>query len=157
MFTPIVYTGGVEAPWVSDVAQSPWAAFAMLALVVLDAFLVVVPGETAVVALAAASAPSGFATIAGITGLAWLGAMIGDGACFALGRTAGLERWRWQRRPAVRRVVNRVRGVIHRRPASLIFTARYVPFARIAVNMTAGASGLPVRIFAPLSALAGLA
>ena len=43
------------------------------------------------------------------------------------------------------------------RPAALIFTARYIPFARIAVNLAAGASGLPLRRFLPLSAAAGLA
>jgi membrane protein DedA with SNARE-associated domain len=39
----------------------------------------------------------------------------------------------------------------------LIFTARYIPFARIAVNLSAGASGLPYRRFLPLSAAAGTA
>jgi membrane protein DedA with SNARE-associated domain len=37
----------------------------------------------------------------------------------------------------------------------LIFTARYIPFARIAVNLSAGASGLSYRRFVPLAAAAG--
>ena len=41
------------------------------------------------------------------------------------------------------------------RPAVLIFTARYIPFARIAVNLSAGAAGLPYRRYLPLSAAAG--
>ena len=43
------------------------------------------------------------------------------------------------------------------RPAVLIFTARYIPYARIAVNLSAGAAGLPARRFVPLAAVAGTA
>ena len=46
---------------------------------------------------------------------------------------------------------------MHRRPAALILTARYIPFARIAVNLAAGATRLPARVFLPLAAVAGTA
>jgi membrane protein DedA with SNARE-associated domain len=39
----------------------------------------------------------------------------------------------------------------------LVFTARYVPFARIAVNLAAGASAIPLARYLPLSAAAGVA
>jgi membrane protein DedA with SNARE-associated domain len=38
----------------------------------------------------------------------------------------------------------------------LVFTARYVPFARIAVNLAAGAGRVPLRRFLPLSLAAGI-
>lgn len=38
-----------------------------------------------------------------------------------------------------------------------MFTARYVPFARIAVNLAAGATKVPLARYLPLSAAAGLA
>ena len=46
---------------------------------------------------------------------------------------------------------------MHRRTAVLVFTARYVPFARIAVNLAAGAGRVPLRRYLPLSAAAGVA
>ncbi|CDK01223.1 exported hypothetical protein [Microbacterium sp. C448] len=42
----------------STIAASPWALVAMFGLVLGDAFLVVIPGETAVTALAALSVSS---------------------------------------------------------------------------------------------------
>lgn len=102
------------------------------------------------------------ATLLALVGSPWLlpalfALVVGDGLCFVIGRHAGLERWRWQRTGAVKRALDRARGAIHSRTAVLVFTARYVPFARIAVNLAAGASGLPVRRFLPLSMAAGLA
>ena len=57
--------------------------------------------------------------------------------------------------PAIAKALERTRRTVLKRPAVLIFTARYIPFARIAVNLSAGASGLPWRRFLPLSAAAG--
>src|SRR5699024_5668643 len=47
------------------------------------------------------------------------------------------------------------RRSLDRRGAALVLTARYIPVGRIAVNMTAGATGYPRRRFVPLSILAG--
>lgn len=49
------------------------------------------------------------------------------------------------------RVVEGVRHEFHRRPESILLTGRFVPVARVAVNMTAGASRLPYRRFLLLS------
>ncbi|WNY34396.1 VTT domain-containing protein [Curtobacterium flaccumfaciens] len=46
---------------------------------------------------------------------------------------------------------------MQRRSASLILTGRFIPVGRVAVNMTAGATGLPYRRFLAISAIAGLA
>lgn len=147
----------MDESWLLAIAQSPWLYPALLALVIGDAFLVVLPSETAVVALGALWGSTGSPPIAAVIPLAAIGAVIGDSLCFLIGRRIGLDRWRWQRTGRVRAGIERVRTTILRRPAVLIFTARYIPFARIAVNLTAGASGLPYRRFLPLSALAGAA
>jgi len=147
----------VDAAVVVELVSSPWLLPALLALVVGDAFLVVLPSETLVVALGAAWASTGSPALLPVVLVAAVGAVIGDGLCFAIGRRVGLDRWKWQRTGAVGRALDRVRGAILTRTAVLVFTARYVPFARIAVNLAAGASGLPVRRFLPLSAAAGLA
>src|SRR6218665_2355454 len=49
----------MDAPWANDLAASPWLLPALFALVVGDAFLVILPSETAVVALGALFATTG--------------------------------------------------------------------------------------------------
>lgn len=147
----------MDDAWVTALAVSPWLLPALFALVVGDAFLVVLPSETLVVALGALWGATGMPALAPVIGVAALGTIVGDGLCYAIGRRGGLDRWRWQRTPTIARAIARARHAIHTRTAVLIFTARYVPFARIAVNLTAGASALPLSRFMPLSAAAGFA
>jgi len=146
----------MDAIDITAIAESPWLLPALFLLVVGDAFVVVLPSETAVVALGTLVAATGSPSVAAVIGVAALGAVIGDSLCFLLGRLVGFDRWAWQRRGRVARQLERVRGTVLARPAVLIFTARYIPFARIAVNLTAGSAGLPYRRFLPLSAAAGL-
>jgi membrane-associated protein len=83
------------------------------------------------------------------------GALLGDSLLYLIGRRIGIDRWAWQRRGRVALVLARARATVLVRPAVLIFTARYIPYARIAVNLSAGAAGLPARRFLPLAAVAG--
>ncbi len=147
----------MDDPWLAVLVQSPWLLPALFLLVVGDAFFVVLPSETVVVALGALAGATGSPPLVPIIAVAAVGAIVGDALCFAIGRRTGLDRWRWQRRGPVRAAIDRARRAVLTRPAVLIFTARYVPFARIAVNLTAGASGLAPRRFLPLSAAAGTA
>ena len=143
--------------WLHAVAVSPWLYPVLYLLVVGDAFLVVLPSETFVVALGVLSAATGQPPLWAVIPVAALGALTGDLLCYRIGRSVGLDRWRWQRSPRVSRAVERARVGVHRRPAALILTARYIPFARIAVNLAAGATRLPARVFLPLAAVAGTA
>lgn len=143
--------------WIGDLAASPWLIPALFVLVVGDAFLVVLPSETAVVALGTLSAVSGSPALAPIVVAATAGALVGDGLCYLIGRRVGLDRWRWQREGRIGAAIARVQVAVQRRTAVLVFTARYVPFARIAVNLAAGAARVPLRRYLPLSAFAGLA
>ncbi|WBU38924.1 DedA family protein [Homoserinibacter sp. YIM 151385] len=147
----------MDDAWLDAVAASPWLLPALFGLVVADALVVVLPSETLVVALGALWGASGEPAIGAVLAVAAAGAVVGDSLCYLLGRTVGLERWRWQRGPRVARAVGRVRDQVHRRATVLVFTARYIPFARIAVNLAAGASRLPYRRYLPLSAAAGCA
>lgn len=147
----------MDDSWLAALALSPWLLLGLFLLVVGDAFLVVLPSETVVVALAALAGATGSPPLVPLVVVAAAGAIVGDALCFAIGRRAGLDRWRWQRMRPVRAAIDRARQAVLTRPAVLIFTARYVPFARIAVNLTAGASGLSPRRFLPLSAAAGVA
>ena len=145
----------IEA-WVLALATTPWLYLALFLLVVADAFFVVLPSETVVVALGALAGATGRPSILLLVPIAAVGALVGDSLCFLIGRRIGIDRWRWMRRGRVAAALARARATVLKRPAVLIFTARYIPYARIAVNLSAGAVGLPIRRFLPLAAVAGL-
>jgi len=147
----------VDDGWIDGIAASPWLLPVLFGLVVADAFLVILPSESVVVAAGALAATTGAPALEVVIPVAAAGAVIGDGLCYLLGRRIGLDRWRWQREGRVGRAIGRVRTAVRRRTAVLLFTARYVPFARIAVNLAAGAGRVPLRRYLPLSAAAGLA
>jgi membrane protein DedA with SNARE-associated domain len=116
----------------------------------------VVPSETLIVALAALSRTSGEPNlwILGLTAL--VGAIAGDNMAYLLGRKIGLERWRWMRKPKVQKAFGWARYELEKRGAVLIFTARYIPWGRVAVNYVAGTTGFPHRKFFFLDAFACL-
>lgn len=143
--------------WLLAIATSGWVFAALYLLTVADAFLVVLPSETAVTALGAISASSGSPNLALLIGVAWAGAVTGDVSCYVLGRRIGTTRFAWMRRPRVARAIDRAGAALDRRAAVAILTARYIPFARIAVNLVAGASGLRPRRYLPITLVAGLA
>lgn len=146
----------IEA-WLLSIAASPWIYAALFLLVVADAFLVVLPSETLVVALGALSAASGEPSLLLLVPVAAVGALVGDSLCYLIGTRIGIDRWAWQRRGRIAAALARARATVLSRPAVLIFTARYIPYARIAVNLSAGAAGLPLRRFLPLATAAGAA
>lgn len=140
-----------------SLVQSPWMYATIFAVCVIDGFFPPVPSETIVIAAAAAGAATGeSAMLFGAIIAAAAGAIVGDNIAFAIGRRLGLDRWRWMRRDSARRAVRWAREGLNRRATVLILTARYIPVGRVAVNVTAGATGLPRRRFFGLSVLAGL-
>jgi membrane-associated protein len=141
----------------TEIAHSPWALPLLFALVLGDAFLVVVPGEAAVTALGALAASEGRPALAGIVLVGAAAALAGDGACYLVGRTIGLQRWRWMRAPRTQAAFAWARLRLERRAALVLFTARFIPFARLAVNLTAGATRLPAPRYLAVAALAALA
>lgn len=146
----------IEA-WVLALAATPWLYLVLFGLVVADAFLVVLPSETVVVVLGALAAATGQPSVLLLVPVAAVGALVGDALCYLIGRRIGIDRWAWMRHGRIAAALARARATVLHRPAVLIFTARYIPYARIAVNLSAGAVGLPARRFLPLAAVAGLA
>lgn len=147
---------GIEA-WLPAVAASPWALPAMALLVFADAFLVVVPGETAVTAFGALAAAHGVLPVAAVIAVAAAAAVAGDACCYIVGRTVGVQRWRWMRGPRVRAALEGARTRLDRRTAVVLFTARFVPFARLAVNLAAGAARVSAPRYLAVAAVAALA
>ncbi|ALJ21070.1 DedA family protein [Microbacterium sp. No. 7] len=138
------------------VSQSPWALPLLFALVLGDALLVVIPGEAAVTAFGALAVAHGEPALAAVIAVAAVAAATGDLACYLVGRRIGLERWRWMRHPRVRAAFAWARARLQQRAALVLFTARFIPFARLAVNLTAGATRVPAPRFLAIASVAAL-
>jgi len=147
----------VPADLLTAISEGPWTLVVMFALVLADAVVVVVPGEIAVTAAGALSTATGSPPLAAVIGVAALAAFCGDALCFAIGRRVGLGRWRWMRDTRVQRAFDWARRRLTRGTATVVFTARFIPFARLAVNLTAGATRVPARRFLPIAAVAATA
>ena len=142
---------------VLPLATSPWVYLIALGLVVLDGVFPVFPSEVVVVGLAALAASSAVPDILLLLLTASLGAIIGDTLTYTLGRVIGIRRLQQTRfRPLVRllRWASRRMGP---RAGMVVLTARFIPFARRAVNLTAGSTGFAYRRFAPFCLVAGAA
>ncbi|WP_307861042.1 VTT domain-containing protein [Microbacterium sp. SD291] len=123
-----------------DLLTGPWALAVMSVLVLGDAFFVVIPGEIAVTALGAIAVSEGAPPLWAVIVCGGLAAAAGDAACYLIGRTVGIDRWRWMRTPRVRQALAWAGGRLDAGAATVLFTARFVPFARLAINLVAGAS-----------------
>ena len=141
---------------VTDLAASPWLFLVVFAVCVIDGFFPPVPSETIVVGAATVSVATGEPNLLLLIAAAAAGAIVGDNIAYQLGRALGTTLFRWMRAKRVATTLDWARRGLDRRGALLIFTARYIPVGRIAVNMTAGATRYPFRRFLPLSIAAGV-
>lgn len=139
---------------IMPLAASPWIYTAVIVLVVVDGVFPLFPSEVIVVSLAALATSSGAPDLVLLLLVAAMGAVLGDNVAFAIGRAcrrAGLDGRRF--RPLARFLDWAERG-LDRRPSTLFLTARFIPMARLAVNVTAGMQGYSYARFAPLCILA---
>jgi membrane-associated protein len=136
-----------------------WQAYALVGVLVFAEAAVllgfVFPGETAAL-LGGVLASKGGVTLAGITVVVVLCAIVGDSVGYAVG-----ERWG-------RKLLNlgplrkRQKGIdmaldqLSRRGATAVFVARFSAFLRAVVPGLAGMSSMPYRIFLPANALGGI-
>jgi membrane-associated protein len=135
---------------------SPWVYLAICAFAAIDAFFPVVPSESLVVSagvFAATGEPNVFAVI----GVAAAGAFAGDHVSYMIGRTAGgrlLER----ARPGSRKAAALERGgqLLGDRGGTILIVCRYIPGARTAITLTAGAVRYPLRRFSLFDGIAAL-
>lgn len=137
-------------------AAAPWVLLVVVLLAAGDALLPPVPSETVVVALAALSVAATGPNLVLLGLAAAVGAFVGDTSVFLLGRRFGTARLARVRRPARRTALDRAADTLHRRGGLVILAARYVPVGRVAVDLTAGATGFGRRRFVGLAALAAV-
>lgn len=141
---------------VLPLATSPWVYLVALLLVVLDGVFPVFPSEVVVVGLAALAASSAVPDIILLLLTAALGAMLGDSLTYALGRLIGVRRLQSTRFRPLARLLRWASRRMGPRAGMVVLTARFIPFARLAVNLTAGSTGFSFVRFAPYCLSAGL-
>jgi membrane-associated protein len=135
---------------------SPWVYLALCAFAAIDAFFPVVPSESLVISagvFAATGEPNVFAVI----GVAALGAFAGDHISYLAGRTAGGRLIR-RARPGSRKAAafERAGGLLTDRGGTILVVCRYIPGARTAITLTAGAVSYPLRSFSLFDGIAAL-
>ena len=143
-------------PFVESVVSSPWIYLVLFGVAAVDGFFPLVPSESSVIT-AGVFAAAGEPSLALVIVAAALGAFAGDQVSYALGRAAGPRVYR-RADPGSRRrgALDRARTALARRGGMIIVVARYVPGARTAVTLTAGAVDYRWPRFAGFAALAAL-
>lgn len=142
--------------FVIDAAAQWWVYPVLLVCCFVDGFFPPIPSESVVVALAALAVSSGAPILWLVALVAAAGAIAGDNVAFLIGRKVGTRGFRWMQRPRVISAFAWARKELDRRGALLILSARYIPVGRVAVNMTAGATGFDQRKFVFFSVIAGI-
>jgi membrane-associated protein len=135
---------------------SPWVYLALCAFAAIDAFLPAVPSESLVISagvFAATGEPNLFAVI----GVAALGAFAGDHISYMIGRTAG-GRVLNRATPGSKKAAALERGgrLLNDRGGTIIIVCRYIPGARTAITLSAGALRYPLRSFSLFDGAAAL-
>jgi membrane protein DedA with SNARE-associated domain len=134
-------------------AWSWWVLPVLFLMCLIDGFFPVVPSESLMVALSSIWVGRGFLPLVLLVLVGSAGAFLGDQVAFRVGRLLGHRRTKWMRRPKIAKVFEAAERQLRRRGAVLIFSARYVPIGRVAVNITAGATGFSAKRFAFLDSI----
>jgi len=129
----------------------------VLGLVILDGFFPLFPSEMVIVGLASLAASTASPDILILLVIAALGAIIGDSLTYFLGRSVGVRRLQATRFRPLARMLRWASRRIGQRTGLVILTARFIPFARLAVNLTAGSTGFSLSRFLPFCLVAGCA
>jgi membrane protein DedA with SNARE-associated domain len=127
--------------------------------VALQAFGLPIPGTTALIAAAVYAAAGHGLPIEGVIAAGVIGALVGTTAGFAVGRWGGeglLLRVGSRVRIGPERV-QQLRQGFAERGTVLLFISRFVTGLRNAAGVVAGASGMSLRRFLPVSAAAAVA
>ncbi|WP_203135738.1 DedA family protein [Microbacterium sp. JZ31] len=142
---------------IADLAANPWALVVLAGVVFADAFLVVVPGEVAVTALGTVAVAQGLPPLWSVILIGGLAAFAGDVSCYLIGRLLHPRSWRPLQRPSMQRALDWASRRLHTHAATAVFTARFIPFGRLAVNLSAGAASVPALRYLPIAGGAALA
>lgn len=137
-----------------SVAAAPWAYAVIAAIVAVDAFFPIVPGETAVITGGVLAAQHEL-SLSIVVAAAFAGVLVGDHVSFLLGRVLG-ERacGRLFRGAKGRRRLQWAAARIARRGRVVLLAARFIPGGRTAVTFAWGGLPLSWRSFVVADVLA---
>lgn len=146
---------GISA-FILSTAEQPWVYLLVFICCTVDGFFPPFPSESVVVGLASLILTQGVPNPWLLILTAALGAFAGDNIAYAMGKGIGTQRFRWMRSARMQRAFAWAGYELAKRAASLILVARFIPIGRVAVNLTAGATGYPRRNFVALTALSAV-
>ncbi len=132
---------------ISQAASAWWVLPLLFLFCMLDAIFPIVPSESFVVSLASVGVHTGTPNLWLVGLLAAAGAIIGDQITYFIGRRLGSRGFKWMNNPRAHKILTYAEKKLETSGALLIFTARYIPIGRVAVNLTAGATGFSHRRF----------
>lgn len=135
---------------IRDAAAQWWVLPLTTALCLLDGIVPVFPSESVIVGLAAIVHDGHPFPLGALWAAGFVGAFLGDTTAYLIGRGVGVERWGWMRTGRIRASVELARRNLGTHGALLLFTARFIPGGRVAVNLTAGAVRYPLPRFLAL-------
>jgi membrane-associated protein len=134
--------------------ESVWIYFWVFAFSTIDGIFPVVPSESVVIAVAAGWKQTGMPILVLIWLAAAAGAFCGDQIAYSVGKRIHLRSFRMFRKPRGQRTLDWADHALRTRGAAIIIAARFIPFGRVAVNLTAGSLAYPRRTFIIYDAIA---
>lgn len=137
-------------------ADQPWVLLVLYLFCTIDGFFPPIPSESIVIALSSLAAHGDAVSLWFIIPVAAAGALTGDLIAFSIGRRIQVHSIRLFRSGRGRATLEWAETQLRRRGGVFILSARYVPIGRVAVNMTAGAVGFPLRRFIAYDAVAAV-
>ena len=135
-------------------ADSLWIYFWLFAMSLIDGIFPVVPSETIVITTSALWKQTGSPLLPLIWFAAAAGAWCGDQLAYFVGSKIHIRNLRMFRGPKGQRTLDWAEHALVHRGAAFIIAARFIPFGRVAVNLTAGALAFNRRRFMIIDAIA---
>lgn len=142
--------------WAVALVGTPWVFLALYAFAAVDGFFPPIPSESVIIALAALFIVNDTPDFWFLGIAAAAGAFTGDQIAYSIGRRIPVQRLRFMQGERARKALHWAEHALATRGASFIIAARYVPIGRVAVNMTAGATGYSRARFSGLVGIAAV-
>lgn len=143
--------------WVLSLATSYWVLVPIFVMPLIDGFFPPIPSESILISLGALSAAGHAVPLWSIFLVGALGALCGDIIAYEAGRRLPIARWKFFSQGVGKRAYERAAHALHKRGTLYIFSARFIPVGRVAVNVAAGTTGFPRGRFLRTDAIAVIA
>ncbi|WKD62166.1 Inner membrane protein YohD [Corynebacterium ciconiae DSM 44920] len=139
--------------WLEPLMASPWIYLLLGGVTFGDAIIPVIPGELPMNLAGAYSGIFGFPHLLLIMLCCAAGAILGDNICFILGRSLTRAMGYLRNRSRLQKAMNWANDNLHRRDASVIVIARFIPGARWVITVMLGSTNYSHARFAFFDAI----